>query len=110
MPVHEGGAEAMSGDQRYVWITTRRLKPGAREEFRKAWRPSEFPVGMLNAFEYDAIGSDEVVGITVWDSPESREQYRLSEVEAQRQRAMAPLVLETTSGFYVGRELKIPGR
>ena len=87
----------MSGDQQYVWITTRRLKPGAREEFRKAWRPSEFPDGLLSAFEYDAIGSDEVVGITVWDSPESRERYRLSEVETQRQRAMAPFVLETWS-------------
>jgi heme-degrading monooxygenase HmoA len=94
----------------YVWITTRRLKPGSREEFREAWRPSEFPDGMLRAYEFDAVGSDEVVGITVWDSAESRERYRLSEVEAERQRAMAPFVVETTSGFYTGRELKIPGR
>ena len=100
----------MDLDQQYVWITTRRLKPGAREAFRQAWRPSEFPVGMLRAYEFDAVGSDEVVGISVWDSAESRERYRLSEVEAERQRAMAPFVEETSSGFYTGRELKIPGR
>lgn len=100
----------MDLDEQYVWITTRRLKPGMREEFRQAWRPSSFPEGMLRAYEFDAVGSDEVVGITVWDSAESRERYRLSEVEVERQRAMAPFVLETTSGFYVGRELRIPGR
>jgi heme-degrading monooxygenase HmoA len=101
---------AMDLDREYVWITTRRLKPGVREEFRQAWRPSEFPDGMLRAYEFDGVGTDEVVGITVWDSAEARESYRLSEVEAERQRAMAPFVLETSSGFYTGRELKIPGR
>lgn len=100
----------MELDQQYVWITTRRLKPGAREEFRKAWQPSEFPEGMLRAYELVGVGSDEVVGISVWDSAESRERYRLSDVEAERQQAMAPFVVETSSGFYVGRELKIPGR
>jgi hypothetical protein len=95
--------------EQYVWITTRRLKPGSREEFRKAWRPSEFPDGMLRAYELAGVGSDEVVGISVW-TPPSRATYRLSDVEAERQQAMAPFVVETSSGFYVGRELKIPGR
>ncbi len=100
----------MELDEHFVWITTRRLRPGMREEFRQAWRPREFPPGMLRAYELDAVGSDEVVGVSVWDSEESRERYRLSEVEAERQRAMEPFVLETTSGFYLGRELHIPGR
>jgi len=100
----------MELDQQYVWITTRKLKPGSREEFRRAWQPSEFPDGMLRAYELDGVGSDEVVGISVWDSPESRERYRLSEVEVERQRAMAPFVVEASSGFYIGRELKIPRR
>jgi hypothetical protein len=33
----------MELDQTYVWITTRRLRPGTRDEFSRAWRPSEFP-------------------------------------------------------------------
>jgi hypothetical protein len=37
----------MELDQSYVWITTRRLKPGTRDEFSKAWRPRAFPDGML---------------------------------------------------------------
>ena len=100
----------MELDQRYVWITTRRLRPGTRDEFSRAWRPSTFPVGMLEAYECYAEDRDEVVGISVWDSAESRERYRLSEVEAERQRAMAPFVLSESSGFYSGRELRIPGR
>lgn len=98
----------MDADQDVVWITTRRIKPGTYEEFRKAWRPSAFPEGMLNAYECFSEDLNEVVGISVWDSFESRERYRLSDVEAERQRAMAPYVEAESSGLYVGRELEIP--
>ena len=98
----------MELDQSYVWITTRRLKPGTRKEFSRAWRPRGFPAGMLRAYECYSPDGNEVVGISVWDSIESRDRYRLSEVESQRRRAMAPYVLEEVSGFYLGRELKIP--
>jgi heme-degrading monooxygenase HmoA len=91
-----------------VWITTRRIKAGAHEEFRKAWRPSAFPEGMLSAYECFSDDRNEVVGISVWDSVESRERYRLSDVEAERQRAMAPFVEAESSGLYVGRALEIP--
>ena len=98
----------MDADQDVVWITTRRIKPGSYEEFRKAWRPSAFPEGMLSAYECFSEERNEVVGISVWDSVESRERYRLSDVEADRQRAMASYVEAESSGLYVGRELEIP--
>lgn len=98
----------MDLDEAYVWVTTRKLKPGSREEFSKAWRPKEFPKGMLRSYELYSPDGNEVVGISVWESAESRDSYRLSEVESERRRAMAPYVLEETSGFYVGRELTIP--
>jgi hypothetical protein len=95
--------------ERYVvWITTRRIKEGTYEEFRQAWRPKEFPAGMLRAYECFSADSNEVVGISIWDSLESRERYRLSGVEAARREAMAPFVEAESSGLYVGRELKIP--
>jgi hypothetical protein len=100
----------MELDQSYVWITTRSLKPGTRDEFSRTWRPSEFPEGMLRAYECYSADENQVVGISVWDSPESRDRYRLSDVESKRRQAMAPFVLEESSGFYVSRELKIPGR
>ena len=104
------GGTVMDLDQSYVWITTRRLKPGTREEFSRAWRPRGFPEGMLRAYECYASDGNEVVGISIWDSPESRERFRLSEVETERRQAMAPFVLDESSGFYVGRELNIPER
>jgi hypothetical protein len=99
----------MELDQTHVWITTRRLKPRTRDEFSRAWRPTEFPEGMLRAYECYSSDGSEVVGISIWDSPESRERYRLSEVETRRRQAIAPFVIEESSGFYLGRELKIPG-
>src|SRR6478735_3751993 len=107
LAIPEGGG-VMELDESYVWITTRRLKPGAREEFTRAWRPRGFPEGMLRAYECYATDGNEVVGISIWDSPESRERFRLSEAETERRRAMAPFVIEESSGLYIGRELKIP--
>jgi heme-degrading monooxygenase HmoA len=100
----------MDLDNGYVWVTTRKLEPGTREEFSRAWRPGEFPAGMLRAYELYSSDGNEVVGISVWDSPESRDAYRLSDVEKARRDAMAPFVVDEVSGFYTGRELKIPGR
>jgi heme-degrading monooxygenase HmoA len=91
-----------------VWITTRRIKPGTYEEFRRAWRPKEFPEGMTRAYECFSEERNEVVGISVWDSAASRERYRASQVEAERRQAMAPFVEAESSGVYVGRELKMP--
>ena len=105
-PVRYG--QRVEPEQDVVWITTRRIRPGTYEEFRKAWRPSAFPVGMLTAYECFSEDRNEVVGISVWDSFESRERYRLSDVEAERQRAMAPFVEAESSGLYLGRELEIP--
>src|SRR5262249_17184004 len=98
----------MDEGQIVVWITTRRIKPDTYEEFRKAWRPRTFPEGMLRAYEGFSAERNEVVGISWWDSFESRERYRLSEIEAERQRAMAPFIEAESSGLYVGRELEIP--
>lgn len=98
----------MEPDQYVVWITTRRIRPGTYEEFRKSWRPKEFPKGMLRAYECFSAERNEVVGVSVWDSYESREQYRASPVEAERREAMAPYVEAESSGLYLGRELGIP--
>ena len=98
----------MDEGQIVVWITTRRIKPGTYEKFRKAWRPRTFPEGMLRAYECFSVDRNEVVGISWWDSFESRERYRLSDIEAERQRAMEPFIDAESSGLYVGRELEIP--
>lgn len=101
----------MDPEQTYVWITTRKLQPGTtREEFSRSWRPREFPEGMLRAYECYSLDGNEVVGISIWESPETRDRYRLSDVESERRKAMEPFVADEHSGFYVGRELKIPGR
>jgi hypothetical protein len=92
-----------------VWITTRQLKPGTtREEFSGAWRPGSFPEGMVRAYECWAEDANEVVGISVWESAEARDRFRLSAVEAARRRAMAPFILSESSGVYSIRELNIP--
>ena len=98
----------MERDHYVVWITTRKIKPGTYEEFRRAWRPKDFPAGMLRAYECFSDERSEVVGISTWESLESRERYRLSDVEAARQQAMAPFVEAESSGLYIGRELQIP--
>ncbi|MGH3133143.1 MAG: hypothetical protein ACRDNY_05295 [Gaiellaceae bacterium] len=98
----------MEREQYVVWITTRRIGPGTYEAFRRAWRPKEFPDGMLRAYECFSQEKSEVVGISIWSSLEARERYRASAVEEERRRAMAPFVEAESSGVYLGRELQIP--
>src|ERR1051325_521633 len=98
----------MADDAYVVWITTRRIKPGTYDEFRRAWRPREVPAGKLRAYGGFRGAPTEGVRGSIWDSAESREEYRLSEVEQERRRAMAPYVENESSGLYAGRELKIP--
>ena len=100
----------MELDDKVVWITTRRIKPGTYEEFRRAWRPKEYPEGMVRAYECFSGDTSEVVGISWWESREARERYRTSDVEAERRSAMAPFVESESSGVYVGRELQIPNK
>ena len=52
----------MELDDGYVWITTRKLKHGSREEFSRSWKPREFPAGMLRAYELYSPDGNEVVG------------------------------------------------
>jgi heme-degrading monooxygenase HmoA len=93
----------------YVWVTTRTNKPGAREHFEHAWRPAEFPPGLVGAYVLYADDGDEVVGISIWDSAEACHRYRDSDVEARRRALMDPFVLEERSRFYTGRELASRG-
>jgi hypothetical protein len=65
---------------------------------------------MVRAYECYSPDGNEVVGISIWDSAESRDRFRRSETEAERRQAMAPFVIEESSGFYIGRELRIPDR
>jgi hypothetical protein len=56
---------------------------------------------MVRAYECYAPDGNEVVGISMWDSPESRDRFRLSQVEPERREAMAPFLIKESSGFYV---------
>ena len=98
----------MAGGQYVIWITTRSITPGTLDEFRAAWRPTKFPDGMLRAYEADGTDGSDIVGIAIFDSRESLDTYRLSDVEAERREAMAPYVESESSVVYDGRELEIP--
>jgi heme-degrading monooxygenase HmoA len=95
-------------EEQYVWITTRRIRPGVLEEFRRAWRPQARPGGMSRAFAYWSEDGEEVTGVSFWESRESCDTWRASADEARRRAAMAPYVLQEQESFYRGRELAMP--
>lgn len=95
-------------EERYVWVTTRRLKPGALQDFEQAWRPGQHPDGMVRAFAYWSEDARDVTGVLYWDSKDSCDRWRASDAEAHRRRAMAPSVEEESEAFFRGGELRIP--
>lgn len=97
-------------EERFVWVTTRRLRPGTLEQFEGAWRPDPYPEGLRRAFAYWSEDGLEIAGVSFWDSKQACESWRASEPEAQRRARMAPYVAEEQEGFYQGRELAAPQR
>jgi heme-degrading monooxygenase HmoA len=94
--------------EHFVWMTTRRIKPGTLTDFERAWRPERNPEGMRRAYAYWSEDEQEVVGVSFWDSKESCDAWRASEAEAHRHQAMAPYLVHEEEHFYRGRELAIP--
>lgn len=94
----------------YVWVTTRRIKPGTLEDFERAWRPTPYPEGLRQAYAYWSEDGQEITGVSFWDTKESCDSWRSSESEIRRREAMAPYVVEEREGFYRGGELAVPVR
>ena len=97
-------------EEHFVWMTTRRIKPGTLASFERAWRPDTHPDGMLRAYAYWSDDEQQIIGVSVWDSKESCDAWRASEAEARRREAMVPYVVDEQEAFYRGRELIVPAR
>lgn len=95
-------------EEYFVWMTTRRIKPGTLTEFERAWRPDTHPEGMLRAYAYWSEDGEQIIGVSSWASRQSYEAWRASEAETRRRAAMAPYILDEQEGFYRGRELVVP--
>ena len=95
-------------EEHFVWMTTRRIKPGTLAEFERAWRPDTHPDGMLRAYAYWSQDEQQVIGVSSWTSKESCDAWRASEAEVRRRTAIAPYVLDEQEAFYRGRELHVP--
>lgn len=96
--------------ENFVWVTTRRIKPGTLEEFERAWRPGSHPDGMRRAFAYWSEDGEEITGVSLWESRQACDGWRSSDAEKQRREVMAPYVVEERESFYRGGELTVPGR
>jgi heme-degrading monooxygenase HmoA len=97
-------------EEHFVWMTTRRIKPGTLAQFERAWRPDTHPDGMLRAYAYWSEDEQQIIGVSFWDSKESCDAWRASEAEARRRSVMAPHVVDEQEAFYRGRELIVPAR
>jgi hypothetical protein len=58
-------------EEHFVWMTTRRIKPGTLAQFERAWRPDTHPDGMLRAYAYCSEDEQQIIGVSFWDSKES---------------------------------------
>jgi heme-degrading monooxygenase HmoA len=97
-------------EEYFVWMTTRRIKPGTFNDFERAWRTDTRPEGMLRAYTYWSEDRQEIIGIAFWPSKELCEAWRAAEDEARRRQEMATYILDEREATYRGRELFAPDR
>jgi hypothetical protein len=83
-----------------VALSVRKLKPGAFDDFRRAWEPDEFPSALQRAFHIRSVSDpDQVISFGFLDGRASDLDAIRAEIkdgEDSRQRAMAPHVEEVT--------------
>jgi hypothetical protein len=60
-------------EESFVWMTTRRIKPGTLADFKRTWRPERHPDGMLHAYAYWSDDGQEIIGVSSWASREACE-------------------------------------
>ena len=104
------GLEEAAMEENFVWMTTRRIKPGTLADFKRTWRPERHPDGMLHAYAYWSDDEQEIIAVSWWVSREACDTWRASWEETRRRAAMAPYVLSEQEGFYRGRELIVPAQ
>ena len=81
------------------FLTSRRLKPGAWEDFRRAWQPDEFPPQFIRAYHVRSLDDENHVisfGLgegTAADIQQVRES--IDKGEQERQQRMAEFVEST---------------
>ena len=84
-------------EENFVWMTTRRIKPGTLADFQRTWRSERHPDGMLYAYAYWSDDEQEIVALSFWVSRESCDTWRASWEETRRGAAIAPYVLSDSA-------------
>lgn len=79
----------------YAALTVRKLKPGAYDEWRKAWEPDSWPEGSEKAFILRNLSDpDEVIafGFFEGDIGAMKDDPEFAEMMRTRTEAMAPYI------------------
>lgn len=88
----------------HAFLTVRKLKPGAYDDWRKAWEPEEWPEGAQRAFIVRNVAdADEVIAFGFFDADLDvlQSDPRVREQQERRFEKMAPHVASTgTDGIY----------
>jgi hypothetical protein len=56
--------EEAAMEEHFVWMTTRRIKPGTLTDFESAWRPDRHPEGMQRAYAYWSEDEQQIIGVS----------------------------------------------
>ena len=65
----------------FVWMTTRKIRAGALDDFEHVWQPNPYPEGLARAYAYWSEDGQEIIGVSFWDTKESCDAWRDSEAE-----------------------------
>jgi heme-degrading monooxygenase HmoA len=77
----------------YVWISSRRIKKGKMEEYKKTWEQHWWPKGLKRVFWLVSMEDEnEMIGLSVWESREAIDEAKKQEIEKARGRSGEPYV------------------
>jgi hypothetical protein len=68
----------------FVWMTTRKIRAGALDDFERVWQPNPYPEGLARAYTYWSEDGQEIIGV-----PSGTQRNHATPGETQRPRSGA---------------------
>ncbi|OGD45610.1 hypothetical protein A3K70_00705 [Candidatus Bathyarchaeota archaeon RBG_16_48_13] len=76
-----------------IWLSSRRIKEGMMEQYKKTWEQHWWPKGLIRVYwMVSTEDANEMLGLSVWESREDMENAKKQETEKRRGRAGEPYV------------------
>jgi hypothetical protein len=94
----------------FIWMTTRKIRAGALDDFGRVRRTNPYPAGLARAYAYWSEDGQEIIASPSGAQKKSCDAWRNSEAAEKHRESMAPTCSRPRKRSSDVANLRIPGQ